>query len=527
MKIKLASLEAGISAIGFRKISAIARSIEPSTEICFIPSDNLYSFISHISPYANTSIRDEDLDIIAHYLAQADIVGFSSMTVCADFVEKLSKSIRQINPKIYLIWGGVHPTLYAEDAIKVVDAICIGEGEQPMKIFTEGLLKGQFLTTVPNMWFKKNDIIIKNQALPLNSSDILSQLPHSFNNNDCLIYDQRKKQFRSFDKLDYAHFNGLLFRTVWILGCPFSCSYCANDSFIKLDSEYRKLRYPSVDYIIEEIKLACTYYPFISTIAFYDDNFIALPISVIEEFCVKYKKEINRPFVVFGLHPNLITKEKIELLASVGMNRARMGIQSGSVETLTFFNRHTSIEKILESSTILADAARKYKMIPPAYDIISDNPVDNRQNIIETLELIYKIKRPFTLTVFSLRVFPKTQLFEYVATNPKLLEYFKDSSYLDTRMTINNVTLYLLGICNPPKFIFDKLIALIKKENSLTKNRPILFRVVKYIYLIKRGIDHILKFDFSTIVGSWTYYLWKIKTLILKHNGKHSRRQRI
>ena len=50
LKIRLVSVESGISAIGFRKIAAVAREVDPAAEICFIPVDNLYSFASHFFP---------------------------------------------------------------------------------------------------------------------------------------------------------------------------------------------------------------------------------------------------------------------------------------------------------------------------------------------------------------------------------------------------------------------------------------------------------------------------------------------
>jgi len=511
LKIKLVSVESGITAMGFRKIAAVARSIEPSTEICFVATDNLYYFSSAFFPGKDVYLKDEDIRPLAAYLAGADVVAFSSMSVSAGYVLKIMNGIREINPGAYLIWGGVHPTLYPEESIKAADAICIGEGERSVRLLFEGLQKGAFPTDIPNMWFNKNGAVIKNAALPLNAPELLGELPHSYNKTDCLIYDPGQKAFRPFNKFDYTNFNGLLFRTIWTLGCPYNCSYCANDSFIKLDPGYRKLRYPKVDYIIEEIKSARGNYPYISTVAFYDDNFIVLPTAVIEEFCEKYKKEINLPFVVFGMHPNMITKEKVEMLARAGMNRARMGIQSGSEAQLKFFERPTVTSKIRESAEILADAAKKFRMIPPAYDIISDNPNDTREDVVQTLELVYKLKQPFTLNVFSLRVFPKTKLYDYVLEHPQLLSYFKNTSYLDKRKTINNVTLYLLTLGKPPKFVFDKLVSMVRKEDGLTREYPVLFAMMKLLYLVRRAVPHLIKLDFSTIVGSWTYYLWRIR----------------
>jgi radical SAM superfamily enzyme YgiQ (UPF0313 family) len=510
---KLVSVESGISAMGFRKIAAVAREIDPTVEVCFVPTDNLYSFSSHFFPGKNAYLGDKDIKIISQYLAKADVIGFSSMTASAAYVDKIARNIKWINPGAYIIWGGVHAELYPKESLHFVDAICTGEGELSIKLFMENLKKNQIRTDLPNMWFKTKKGIIKNIRLPLNSSELMDHFPHPYYQNDCLLYDYRKHCFKAFDKLDYAQYNGLLYRTIWTLGCPFNCSYCANDSFITMDSGYRRLRYASVEHIIDEIKIAKKLHPYISTVAFYDDNFISLPLPIIKYFSQQYKKDIGLPFVVFGIHPNTADKEKINLLARAGMNRMRMGIQSGSKDILRFFNRPTPLEKIKVSTGLLAEAAKKFHMIAPSYDIISDIPIQAPKDIKDTLELVYNINKPFTLNVFSLRIFPKTRLYDYVQMHPKLKKYFNNSSYLNTRMTFNNILLYLLATIEIPKFVFRILVNIAIDKKNATKEYPLLFKIVNFCYLSKRGIDHLMHFDFSTITGRWIYYLWAIRNL--------------
>ena len=94
-----------------------------------------------------------------------------------------------------------------------------------MKSFMESLQKGTVDDDVAGMWFKKNGQVKKNARLPLNSPQLLSSLPHSYQKKDCVIYDARRKEFRPVDKLDYVTYNGLGFRTLWVMGCPFNCAY--------------------------------------------------------------------------------------------------------------------------------------------------------------------------------------------------------------------------------------------------------------------------------------------------------------
>ena len=426
-----------------------------------------------------------------------------------DKIQKMT-ALKKINPKVFILWGGTHCILHPNEAIKYSDAICTWEGEIPFQIFYRAFSSQKSYLATPSMWFKTKKSIIKNKNLQLNNAKVLSSLPHPFWDLNCQIYDLNSKTFRNFTKDDYLNYNGLAYKTIWSIGCPFSCIYCANDAFISLDFNYRILRYSSINHLLEEIEAGLKLYPFVSSVYFIDDNFIAIPLETIKTFCKEYKKRINLPFAVVGLHPNLITKEKIELLARAGMNRGRMGIQSGSEKTLSFYNRLTPTSNIIKSASILGKAVKKYQMIPTAYDIISDNPIETKGDLLATLELLYQLERPYTLTVFSLRVFPKTKLYDYFKSHPSLDIRQVTSSYLETQKSLYNILLYLLAITKPPKIIFYWLLKHVKTTNEKQRYFPTLYFVIRTLYLISRAIAHLKRFDFSTIVGPWGYYLWKL-----------------
>ena len=520
--MKFVSVEAGITALGFRRVAAVARALNSDTDICFIPVNNLYSLLSHVFPGKKSGFGGADAKRVASYLAGADIVCFSTMTASAEETKSIISCIREINPGVFILLGGVHSIIYPEDAIQMADAICIAEGERAYEVFYGDFEEGRDFLSTPGMWFNTPDGIIKNAALPLNTHEALSSFPHWYDGLDCRIYDLEKRQMRNMEQKDYAAFHGLTHRTLWSIGCPFTCTFCANDVFIGWDKKYTKLRYPSVDYMIDELLLAIDCHPHISTIAFYDDNFIALPLEVIREFAEKYKEKIGLPFVVFGVHPNIVSAEKINLLSEAGMNRVRMGIQSGSNKMLEFYQRRTSQDKIRSSVAVLARAARRYDHIPPAYDVISDNPLETRADIIESLNFLYELERPYTLTIFSLRVFPRTQLWDFFSShsefgNPQEI----NSSYLDTRKSMGNVLLYMLGTFKPPKLVWKFLLNYVRGYDEVQPDRVILYFVFRNAYLAKRAMDHLLHLDFTVIVGKWTWSLWKLG--LVGKNGKTGR----
>src|SRR5262249_10007490 len=161
----------------------------------------------------------------------------------------------------------------------------------------------------------------------------------------------------------------------------------------------RKIRHSSPSMIIAELKDAKQKHPHLSSVVFDDDSFMALPMRVMEDFCEQYKREIGLPFVITGLIPNYVRDDKLRLLVNAGMNRVRMGIQSGSEAILEFYDRPTPIARVKEACTIL-NQFREH-MIPPAFDIILDNPIETVEDNHATLDLIYTMPRPFTLNIFS------------------------------------------------------------------------------------------------------------------------------
>ncbi len=132
MKIHLVSLEDGITATGFRKFAAYAEKINADTRTFYVGTQRYRSMWKSFARKVGEgrAFGANEVAEIAHELASADVVAFSSMTGYADLTKELAALVREINPKAYTMWGGIHPIIYPEDAIKAdVDAICTGEGE--------------------------------------------------------------------------------------------------------------------------------------------------------------------------------------------------------------------------------------------------------------------------------------------------------------------------------------------------------------------------------------------------------------
>jgi anaerobic magnesium-protoporphyrin IX monomethyl ester cyclase len=508
MKINLVCLEDNLIAVGFRKMATFTASINPDTHNYFL---TLANYLSPLEVLLNKVSQSEEVDVsllrqIAEPIAQADIVGFSSMTSHAKLTKQIIREVKLINPKAFIIWGGVHPIIDPEDAITHCNAICTGEGEPAIESFLSAYSEGRDFTGTKNFWFNQSGKIIRNDFFPITMGEEMDGFPLPLYAENELIF-KKNKGFVPTTSTDYLSYNGLAFNTVWSIGCPYECSFCGNTVFIENDKDYRKIRHPSVDWLIRQIKDVKTKHPHISTVVFHDDSFMAIPKRTIVEFAEKWKSEIGLSFCVQGVIPSFVKEDKFEILVDAGMNRVRMGIQSGSDSILEFYKRPNKPGLIHHSASII----NKFKdyMIPPAYDIILDNPIETREDILITLELLYNLPRPYVLNAFSLRMIPNSVLEQQMKEREIDMEGI-ERSYSSCLPGLSNALIHLLPVWRPPRKVFNYLLKFVRPCTEKQTQHILLLNIFRIFSLFDRGWYHLRFMDFSVIRGRLGWVLWKL-----------------
>lgn len=483
IKLCLVALDNDYISIGLRKIAAIARRVYPNADFLNIASKNIHS--------------GKDLRFIAERIASADIACFSCMTAHAETAKNIIAAAKALNPGLFIVWGGVHAILCPEDVIKHADAVCVGEGEKVFLNLLSSIERGSPDHSLGNFWFRDGDAVIKNGFLPLNTPQEMSGFPfHLFMDNEMLFVSGMG--FIPFRGEDFIKAKGLFYTTIWSIGCPNKCTYCSNSKFIKNDSTYGRIRYPSARYIIDEIKDVLSKYPYLSAVTFVDDGFMSIPLNVLKEFAILWKKEVNMPFAVGGIIPAYVNEEKIDTLVRAGLARVRMGIQSGSDNILKFYQRPNRPGIIQEATKIIGNYTSH--MVPPNYDIILDNPIETREDIISTLELVYSLPRPFTLYLFSLRVIPNTQLAidlkERGISIPDI-----NSSFHCLTPTLANILIVMLVFIKLPRKIFDRLLKDVYPATVKQKTYPRLMNLLMKLYRYRVICYEVLNLEISWMGG--------------------------
>ncbi|MBF0166189.1 MAG: cobalamin-dependent protein [Alphaproteobacteria bacterium] len=503
MRIRLAYVGSSISSFGVRLLGALLLRDDEDVHLHFILAENFRKLSSILFSDASSRLSSTDIERIGAELACADLVGLSCFSEYAGLTKDIIAAIRRHNPKAFIVWGGVHPTADPEDCIAHADAVGIGEAEISLPALVQRIKRNEPFLDVPGFWFRQDDAAgpatIRNAPPPLLTSEQLDLLPHPLFGEREYIFSPGDQGFRPLGAADYVQLDALSYNTMWSRGCPFKCSYCGNTRLIEIDADYARIRHSSPEHIIAEVESILTRFAHIKFVVFHDDCLISLPEAVLKEFSERWRARIGLPFAVTGLTPVHIRDDKVKALLAGGLNRVRMGIQSGSDAILKFYGRPNRPGLIRQATDILGQYAKL--MMPPHYDMIFDNPIETKEDIAASLRLLNDMPRPYMINVFSLRYIPNTQLGRQLAEVSVDIEKI-ERDYTSVMSTFANALMYLVALVRLPAPLFDYLLRFARPypESVHPAWQPVIL-LLRAALMAKRAYFHIRWGDYSIVFG--------------------------
>jgi len=325
-----------------------------------------------------------------------DLVLMSTAAHNYKFGSSLLKIIRNHGNYPTLV-GGIFPTVCPDIVInnELVDAICVGEGEETIIDFCEKYEITKTLPLeIPNTWVKQDG--------------------HVYKGRPQLVHDLDKVPYQDWELFDPRHLWKAFVGKVWksggfelSRGCPQRCSFCVEEQKRENtigDGTWRREK--SAEAIIKEMKYFKERYG-LELITFGDMNFLSGSVERTRRFSKLYKREIQLPFLMQTGPETLVQDEKVKLLKEMNCITISIGVESGVEE-----DRRMVLNKRLSDELIIRafENARKYRIRTTANYMIG-LPCDTEEKIMKSIEFNLNVM-PDSIDVFYFIPFLGTRLFE-------------------------------------------------------------------------------------------------------------------
>jgi len=428
---------------------------------------------------------DSLLEQVGELCKDALFVAVSLMTNYFDRVAQLCEFLRE-RTGVPVVLGGIHATLMPRECAEFADYVCIGEGEGAIVDIARAISGGKDASCVANVCGIKDGEFFQNSLRPLIANmDDIPFPDYSLDDDYVLIDDKLKRMDLSLlERLMSTAAPGKktaqekpYYITMMTRGCRYACTYCCNRTLLRLYGGRAFVRRRSVENVIEELMWVRKNLSFVQLVVLTDDSFFDTDESQIRSLCEAYRAKIGLPFFSLGT-PFGIDDKKFEMMVGAGMIYIQMGIQTGSERIRKMYKRPFSNEEIIS----IADMLAKYvpKILPPRYDIIIDNPMETDEDVIDSIRLLLRLKRPYFIQYFCLTLFPGTELGDK-AVEAGIITDWREQVYrkqlFHKRRTYLN---FVLGLFNTPipKFVMRLLIT---KPALLIFNRPYFGRLLRLV----------------------------------------------
>lgn len=340
--------------------------------------------------FIDCSVEENWHERVLKEVKDAICFGSYCMSIHIKHLVPLMEEVKAANPKIKIVLGGAHPTLFPEQtaAEPLVDFVVRGEGEGTMLELVQFIEKGATeFSSVKGISFKKFP------DSGITGNDYQNTI--SSNNFAGVIYNTPDREFMDMDKLPFVNWNFLckkaldsmkarISRIQTSRGCPFKCSFCIN-----VVSKNSRMRYRSASRVLDEMEYMINTWG-VNRFGVRDEVFLTNRKQV-REFA---QGIIDRGLkVTWFANPHIkytreswIDDEFMSLLVRSGCNKLQCGGESGSQRILDMLHKTITPEDILN----FVKRAHKYNIVP-LVAFMTGLPSETKEEQLETLKLIWQI----------------------------------------------------------------------------------------------------------------------------------------
>ncbi|HUT55597.1 MAG TPA: radical SAM protein [bacterium] len=264
-----------------------------------------------------------------------DLVCFSCLSVEAGEMHELAAVSKKLSPEVPVWIGGPHASFFYDWEIEtgIVDAACIGEGEETFIEMIAAWLEGRPLDGVAGL------------ALPREGQAVLTPPREPIADLDSL-------PLPAWDMIDFKYYgnhismNGFVHSSPWAplfttRACPYQCIYC-HCIFGK------KVRKRGVENVMAELELLVKQYG-VREIQVVDDIF-NLDLDRAKAICDRIVEEKLNISIAFpnGLRGDRMDRELIRKLARAGCYAIAYAVETASPRLQKRIKKNLDLEKVKE-----------------------------------------------------------------------------------------------------------------------------------------------------------------------------------
>jgi anaerobic magnesium-protoporphyrin IX monomethyl ester cyclase len=329
----------------------------------------------------------------------------------------VSRAIKARNPRCMVVWGGWHPSLFADDCLTEpsIDVAVIGQGERTFVEIVDRLAGGEPVAGCPGTVARRGTGLA---VAPPRSMTDLNQLPaHDYG----LLPLERYFALKQRRQLDYISSQG----------CRFRCAFCADPAVYG-----RGWTGIAPERVAAEIAALSERYA-VAEVAFQDETFFThtARVDALADALLQRDARVEWTATLRADQACRMGEPLFAKAVRAGLRRVMVGVESGSQATLDRLQKDMRIEQVLQTAELCARHD-----VGAIFNFIIGFPDESDDSMDATLALAKRLRRMhrrFETPIFYYRPYPGNPLADRARSDgfgfPRGLEAWADFDYVGGR----------------------------------------------------------------------------------------------
>ena len=400
--------------------------------------------------YEEADSNEEILDLYHRkFENRYDEIGFVGLTTTTTTIYssfRVSKIFKEKYPNTKVIFGGAHASFVPDETLdkEFVDAVCIGEGEDTLLEFVQGVPNEDIAGLAYAKIVDGEKVFIKNK--PRVRKRKLDELPIPA--YDLLEIEEYRPIIGNFKRLPAM-------MMITSRGCPWDCNFCRRPvgkmwTYRSAESLYNEMKYLSEEFGIKDI-------------AFMDDVFTVNKHRVDRLCNLLIEKPLDIKWKCFA-RVDIVNPDMLKKMHQAGCWGIMYGIENFDQKVLDDMSKGVETPRFYEAVRWSKEASLEVRVCMMVGNV-GDTPAILEKNIDMLIEL-----DPDYIALAILTPFPGHDIYNWGIERDLIMSYNWDDYYgstpllkLDT-LTPEETRYYFRKMAFKfyfrPKFIFKKLISL-------------------------------------------------------------------